>query len=336
MEKLEELNRNYRYRNDELFKRLKISTFSQLVTQVASLSELNEDVNNEELLAEGSNSPSSEFDELSQRANGEGGHEDTIAIPCPNSNMGAEEPVQSVRSTLQSVISGVGEMDLEKDTEKKSSPAPTPSPSVLDKPYPDCPYLLLDVRDRDAYEQCHIIGAYCYPITMLSRTMNPYTSEVLEYKNASGRIIILYDEDERIATQAATTMCERGFENLFMLSGGLKVLTQKFPEGFTTGSLPASCLQPSQVASVRKLANLREPVQHAENKWRFTREDLDKIQQCLDEMLISSNSSSRLSTGRIGSTISAAATARSSQAPSSASSVSVRSQSSRVHSKPWK
>ncbi len=39
-------------------------------------------------------------------------------------------------------------------------------------------------------------------------------------KNAAGKIIIVYDEDERIASQAATVMCERGFENLFMLSGG--------------------------------------------------------------------------------------------------------------------
>lgn len=39
-------------------------------------------------------------------------------------------------------------------------------------------------------------------------------------KNAHGKIIILYDDDERLASQAATTMCERGFENLFMLSGG--------------------------------------------------------------------------------------------------------------------
>lgn len=39
-------------------------------------------------------------------------------------------------------------------------------------------------------------------------------------KNAHGKIIILYDNDERLASQAATTMCERGFENLFMLSGG--------------------------------------------------------------------------------------------------------------------
>lgn len=98
--------------------------------------------------------------------------------------------------------------------------------------------------------------AHSFPIAMLSRTMNPYTKEVLEYvswntssckhllvlltkpniikpisdftelnpltvqKNAAGKIIIVYDEDERIASQAATNMCQRGVENLFMLSGG--------------------------------------------------------------------------------------------------------------------
>lgn len=39
-------------------------------------------------------------------------------------------------------------------------------------------------------------------------------------KNAAGRIIIVYDEDERTAGQAATAMCQRGFDNLFLLSGG--------------------------------------------------------------------------------------------------------------------
>lgn len=46
--------------------------------------------------------------------------------------------------------------------------------------------------------------------------LNPQTVQ----KNAAGKIIIVYDEDERIARQAATIMCERGIENLFMLSGG--------------------------------------------------------------------------------------------------------------------
>lgn len=51
-----------------------------------------------------------------------------------------------------SVISGVGELDIEKDTPKKADA------EAKDMPYPDCPFLLLDVRDRDAYDQCHIVG----------------------------------------------------------------------------------------------------------------------------------------------------------------------------------
>lgn len=51
-----------------------------------------------------------------------------------------------------SVISGVGELDVDKGLVKKEEP------SGKDKPYPDCPFLLLDVRDRDSYQQCHIVG----------------------------------------------------------------------------------------------------------------------------------------------------------------------------------
>jgi hypothetical protein len=44
-------------------------------------------------------------------------------------------------------------------------------------------------------------------------------------KNREGKIIVIYDEDERIAPYAATTLVQRGYDNLFMLSGG------KFPFG---------------------------------------------------------------------------------------------------------
>ena len=39
-------------------------------------------------------------------------------------------------------------------------------------------------------------------------------------KNKPGRIIILYDEDERVASQAATTFVQREVDNVLMLSGG--------------------------------------------------------------------------------------------------------------------
>lgn len=48
-----------------------------------------------------------------------------------------------------------------------------------------CPYLILDVREKDDYDQCHIIGAMNYPVAMLSRSFNYFTKEILTY--VSGR-----------------------------------------------------------------------------------------------------------------------------------------------------
>ena len=41
---------------------------------------------------------------------------------------------------------------------------------------------------------------------------------MLQFKNLEGHIIILYDTDELIATECATTMAQRGFENVFVVS----------------------------------------------------------------------------------------------------------------------
>ncbi|XP_068943327.1 centrosomal protein of 41 kDa isoform X1 [Petaurus breviceps papuanus] len=273
-QKLEEIKKNYRYKKDELFKRLKVTTFAQLVIQVASLSDQTLEVTAEEIQRLEDNSALA-IPNAEDKTNGKGSPTEKPPSPIQFiSNAGVGE---SNRSTLQSVISGVGELDLDKESLKKTEP------DAKDKPYPDCPFLLLDVRDRDSYSQCHIVGAYSYPIATLSRTMNPYSNDILEYKNAHGKIIILYDDDERLASQAATTMCERGFENLFMLSGGLKVLAQKFPEGLITGSLPPNCQQAPIPGSARKRSSPKVQTLYAENKWRFTPEDLRKIEYYLEE-----------------------------------------------------
>ncbi|XP_046526136.1 centrosomal protein of 41 kDa isoform X5 [Equus quagga] len=280
---------DYRYKKDELFKRLKVTTFAQLVIQVASLSDQTLEVTAEEIQRlEDNDSAASDPDaEIAARTNGKGSPGEQS--PSPVQFIHSTGAGDSSRSTLQSVISGVGELDVDKGLVKKAEP------NTKDKPYPDCPFLLLDVRDRDSYQQCHIVGAYSYPIATLSRTMNPYSNDILEYKNAHGKIIILYDDDERLASQAATTMCERGFENLFMLSGGLKVLAQKFPEGLITGSLPASCQQALPPGSARKRASPKVPPLPAENKWRFTPEDLRKIEYYLEEDQGPADNPSRLS-----------------------------------------
>ncbi|KAK7121536.1 hypothetical protein R3I93_022581 [Phoxinus phoxinus] len=335
MERLEEARKNYRYRKDELFKRLKVTTFAQLVIQVASVSDQNDNIKDEmpgldDDISIFSASPG--LDGLSDQTN-DSPEPTLLNSQCINNEESGDTGF-SARSTLQSVISGVGEMDLDKNGQKTIRLSPVSTSNTTECPLPDCPYLLLDVRDRELYDQCHIISAYSYPIATLSRTMNPYTKEVLDYKNASGKIIILYDEDERIASQAATTMCERGFENLFMLSGGLKVVFQKFPEGMTTGSIPISCLPSPTGPGGRKRSVPHQTSQAAEKKWRFTSEDLSRIQHYLEEVFIPSESgsrlSSRLSTSSAGSNASTVRSSR--QGSSMAGSESARSRSSQ----PWK
>ncbi|XP_074532919.1 centrosomal protein of 41 kDa isoform X2 [Halichoeres trimaculatus] len=292
MEKLEDIKKNYRYRKNEIFKRLKVTTFAQLILQVASISELTESEGESQVPEDGVSVVSdADLESSSEHTNGS-----SQASPLSDRQDAGDgaEICHTARSTLLSVISGVGELNLDRNTQKQSESGLSLEPA--DRPYPDCPYLLLDVRDRDLYDRCHIITAHSFPITMLSRTMNPYTKDVLEYKNAEGRIIIIYDEDERIASQAATTMCERGFENLFMLSGGLKVIAQKFPEGLMTGSIPASCLSsPTSQGRKRSTVQPQQTVQAAERRWRFTADELTRIQEQLEEVLIPSNSSSRMS-----------------------------------------
>ncbi|NXJ98602.1 CEP41 protein, partial [Corythaixoides concolor] len=327
---------DYRYKKDELFKRLKVTTFAQLVIQVASLSDETLEVTNEEIhKLEGNNiyysDPAAPDAEVTEGTNGKGSRDGTPSPVLFINNTGAGE---SYRSTLQSVISGIGEMDIEKDTPKKVDA------QAKDMPYPDCPFLLLDVRDRDEYDQCHIVGAYSYPIPMLSRTMNPYTNSILEYKNAHGKIIILYDSDERLASQAATTMCERGFENLFMLSGGLKVLAQKIPEGLITGSLPVSCQVAAPTGSARKKTSLQPPPARAENKWRFSADDLRKIKYYLEEEHLPSDTASRLSRGSSGRDSKVTAVKSNPSLPSTADNVgslTARSLSrSSLQNRPWK
>ncbi|KAK2842703.1 hypothetical protein Q5P01_012903 [Channa striata] len=324
LERLEDMKKNYRYRKDEIFKRLKVTTFAQLVLQVASVSDLNESENDCE-------SPDLE-DSVSvvSSAERECASEQTNGSPQVSARQDAgdtKEVCHTARSTLLSVISGVGELNLDTNNQKMLSESLS-SPGPTDMPYPDCPYLLLDVRDRDQYDVCHVISAHSYPIAMLSRTMNPYTKEVLEYKNAAGKIIIVYDEDERIASQAATIMCERGFENLFLLSGGLKVIAQKFPEGMTAGSIPTSCL-PSPSSSRGKRSSVQQQMQPAK-RWRFTSDELTKIQEQLEEVFIPSNSNSRMSSRM--STLSSHSKASSRQSSTTARRDSARAQSSR----PWK
>ncbi|XP_056907340.1 LOW QUALITY PROTEIN: centrosomal protein of 41 kDa [Takifugu flavidus] len=291
MERLADIKKNYRYQKDEIFKRLKVETLAQLILQVSIISDQSESDEIESQVTEESLSLASESDTQSPS-------EESSKASSPLCSPAVEDSdvCSTERSLLISVINGVGEMDLKLKDDNLGIKAVYKN-MPPEKPCPDCPYLLLDLRDREEFDSCHIISAHSFPSVMLLRTMNPFTKEILEYKNRPGKIIIIYDEDERIAVQAATSMCQRGIDNLFMLSGGLKVVAQTFPEGMTTGTFPASCWASPPTSRRKKSTAPPPPPQRqpaaAETRCWFTEDELVKIQERLDKLLPYSNSSSK-------------------------------------------
>eukprot|EP00949_MAST-11_sp_MAST-11-sp1_P002164 g2164.t1 len=91
------------------------------------------------------------------------------------------------------------------------------------------PYLILDVRERELYSTCHISEARSYPSEWLRH--DKITPALHTYKNRSNCVIIVYDNDGRKAAAKTTTLLvEKGFDNVFLMSGGLYAFGKHFPK----------------------------------------------------------------------------------------------------------
>ncbi|XP_063433510.1 centrosomal protein of 41 kDa B-like isoform X1 [Mytilus trossulus] len=274
MEKIEDIRKNYRFKKDEIFKRMKAATFVQLVAKVWEYQRdtCNSSMNNGNSMS--STRPDSADMEI-QRI--QGGHRLSPAPSLALTEGDYGEPDRSgKRSTLQGVVRGVGEIDID-----KPQPAP-PKPDLLDD---GCPYLLLDIRIKDDYDQFHMISAKSYPTAYLSRATNFETKDMLAYKNVPGKIILVCDEDERLAPNAATTLVQRGYDNLFLLSGGMRIAYKTFPEGLFTGT-------PNQ--NVTEAAKPPKQIIPATQK-DFDQHDIDRLNMYLDNALQDRSTGSRLS-----------------------------------------
>lgn len=76
-----------------------------------------------------------------------------------------------------SLINGVGELNLNSNDQKLREEMLLSS-GAADTPYPDCPYLLLDVREREQYERCHIISGGWPSFELELRFIRPVPSKI--------------------------------------------------------------------------------------------------------------------------------------------------------------
>ncbi|CAL4066169.1 unnamed protein product, partial [Meganyctiphanes norvegica] len=61
----------------------------------------------------------------------------------------------------------------------------------------------------------------------LCRAVGWECKEMLAYKNHPEYIIVVCDESEDLAGEITATLCHRGYDNVFMLSGGLRLARDK-------------------------------------------------------------------------------------------------------------
>ena len=77
----------------------------------------------------------------------------------------------------------------------------------------------LPVGHQSHSQKC--AAAVNYPIRLLSRQCNPFTTEILAYVNGGPqKIIVLSDLDEHMAFTAGNSFYEKGVDNVFIVSGG--------------------------------------------------------------------------------------------------------------------
>ena len=114
-----------------------------------------------------------------------GNHSPPPSLPINDAEYGQD--ISNRTSSLQGVIRGVGELDPAKakfgnGREGKTAQNFELAEQNLNRLQQDLdlPYLLLDMREKDQYDCCHIISALSYPTAMLSRSVNNETREMLK------------------------------------------------------------------------------------------------------------------------------------------------------------
>ena len=60
---------------------------------------------------------------------------------------------------------------------------------------------------------------------------------MLRLKNRPGAIIVLHDDDESLASRCATTLTQKGYDNVSV--GGIRVAKMKYPESLVVCGEPS-------------------------------------------------------------------------------------------------
>eukprot|EP00347_Sterkiella_histriomuscorum_P023420 403334708 len=97
-------------------------------------------------------------------------------------------------------------------------------------------FLLLDLRDPEEYSLWRIKESLNFPAPNIARDKT--IPELFRFKNQPDKLIIIYLNDERSGTQYAQLFFEKGYENIYLLSGGCESFLEEFSQLCEGRSVP--------------------------------------------------------------------------------------------------
>jgi len=89
-------------------------------------------------------------------------------------------------------------------------------------------YIILDLREECDYERIHLKDAISFPAVNISR--DKFTHQLIMMKNKPGKMIILYHNDERNGIPFANNFFQKGYDNVYFLSGGIEEFAKNYPD----------------------------------------------------------------------------------------------------------
>ena len=104
-------------------------------------------------------------------------------------------------------------------------------------------FVLLDLRDPEDFVRSHIRYSQSFPAPNVTR--DRILPEMFRMKNQAGKLIIIYASDERPGVESAQKLTQRGFENIFLLTGGFEEFIKQYSQ-YIDGTHPPVVPNPSK------------------------------------------------------------------------------------------
>lgn len=107
--------------------------------------------------------------------------------------------------------------------------------------------VLLDLRERADFDQCHLPLAMNYPASLINR--DQFTPELYRCKRDVSKLLVVYHTDDQSTAGVAMLLAQKGWDTVHAVTGGFEELAQSYPEVLegemparpdTTGSAPRS------------------------------------------------------------------------------------------------